>query len=373
MSLTPVIQFFHRIMSSAQANKEYKGPNVQQAGHNSSLYLMAMVVIFFCGSTLYNFVPRALLPEEVFFRMPRKFKAADGGKRLALIDLKTCEIMAERERLKMDYRFYLDDFRDFIELSIGTLSQDQLWYYRTKEGVVDYEGNALYFTDGPESRICNHVEMLGESAKSSFSRDGEYEEDICNDPLAKYRNPFTKKSEFPSFERVTIGEGKSAEQANSDRVRLYTNLLTGGPWPGGSQPHKGQIRCLTADFVSPRGVSKAFFVQVIGKDGNPLSGSTPGVNFLYAQEDGKEYLEGLEKPVFPKKDWFRPQCIWLFQRKPDAILAILAKAAPYVVLFLLFAIFVVPRLPLARLLRRSFTVALLPISLQLLTETTGCL
>ncbi|MBX9692192.1 MAG: hypothetical protein K2Z81_07405 [Cyanobacteria bacterium] len=362
VSLTPLIQFVHRIMATFQATSEYQPQNQQQTtNHNSTLYLMLLVVVIFCGSTAYNFLPRSTSPEQVFFTMPRKFKSADGEKRLALMDLKSSEVMAVRDRVKLDYRFFLDDFRDYIELSFGTVAQDQFWYYRTKNGIVDYQGGTLYTTDGAEDLICSTVERLAGAAKECYQRNGEYDEEIVVGELARYRNPFTRKTAIPTFERITVGEDKSAEEANNDRVRVYTNLLTEGKWPGEVKPQKGMIRCLAADFASPRGVSKAFLVQVVGGDCKPLNGSTLGVKYLYAQEDGKDYNEGFEKPQLPPNGWLRPQCIWIFPYKPHASLLVFAKATPYAVLFILLAIFVVPRIPLARLLRRRLVLLLLPV------------
>ena len=148
-------------------------PSTTSANAAGSLLLVAAVVIgtVFC---LYNFIPRKLTPEQAFLATQHKYVSVDSAKTFNLLDESTCEFAIGESKLKARLKFYLDDWRDAVDLSLGKAGQKQFCIYRADDGLVDEDEAKLYLHGGPEIQIANKLDIVGQYAGLVFTRTKKY-------------------------------------------------------------------------------------------------------------------------------------------------------------------------------------------------------
>lgn len=298
-------------------------------------FLACAVLLFAGGFAAYKGLPRKATQQETFLSQPHKYRSADGSCLFWLVNSSDCEFAAGKDRINMTYRFYLNDWRDAVELAFGTLSQKQYWLYQTIDGVIDDNNNALYASDASESKLADRLELIGQYADMCWLKKNRYPDLPTRTKASfnlEYDNPFTKEKEVPSFQTLTIGDGNSEEDDDKARAKLYSDLSFGGTWKDAPEAHPGQIRCCAVHFLNPRGDTQGFIVQIIGADGKPLRGNRSGTSFFYALENGKQFKTSAisDKPQLPFKgqSGIKPIVVWYFLNKPDANLVFLLKNGP---------------------------------------------
>jgi len=338
-------------------------PSTTSANAAGSLLLMAAVVIgiVFC---LYNFIPRKLTPEQAFLATQHKYVSVDSAKTFNLLDESTCEFGIGENKLKARLKFYLDDWRDAVDLSLGKAGQKQFCIYRADDGLVDEDEAKLYLHGGPEIQIANKLDIVGQYAGLVFTRTKKYPTSgdlIGGAADLHYLNPYSKKKEVPSFHSIVVGKGITVSlDADHARTRFYDELLAGAIPKDTPKAHPGEIRCYAVDFLSPRGNIQAFIVQLIGKDSKPIGSARARMAYLYALEDGKEY-KPIDPPELPFKgeQGMRPIVVWLFMDKLDPNLVLFLSMAPVVIFTILSFVFLVLSFLIPKGLGRAVAVMLL--------------
>ena len=338
-------------------------PSTTSARAAGVLVVMAAAVIgsVFC---LYNFIPRKLTPDEAFRAMQHKYISVDSSKTFNLLDESTCEFAVGENKLKARLKFYLDDWRDAVDLSLGKAGQRQFWMYKTDDGLVDENDSKLYLHGGPEIQIANKLDIVGQYAALVYTRTKKYPASgdlIGGAADLHYLNPFSKKKEVPSFHSIVVGKGITVSlDADHARTKFYDELLAGEIPKDTPKTHPGEIRCYAVDFLSPRGTIQAFIVQLIGKDGKPITSAKARTSYLYALEDGKEY-KAVGPPTLPYngEQGIRPTVVWLLMDKLDSNFVLLLTMAPVVIFTILSFIFLVMSFLIPRGLGRAVAVVLL--------------
>lgn len=338
-------------------------PSTTSANAAGTLLLLAAVVIgiVFC---LYNFMPRKLTPEQAFLATQHKYVSVDSAKTFNLLDESTCEFGIGENKLKARLKFYLDDWRDAVDLSLGKAGQKQFCIYRADDGLVDEDEAKLYLHGGPEIQIANKLDIVGQYAGLVFTRTKKYPTSgdlIGGAADLHYLNPFSKKKEVPSFHSIVVGKGITVSlDADHARTKFYDELLSGAIPNDTPKAHPGEIRCYAVDFLSPRGNIQAFIVQLIGKDSKPIRSARAGMAYLYALEDGKEY-KPIDPPQLPFKgeQGMRPIVVWLFMDKLDPNLVLFLTMAPVVIFTILSFVFLVLSFLIPKGLGRAVAVMLL--------------
>ena len=338
-------------------------PSTTSANAAGSLLLVAAVVIgtVFC---LYNFIPRKLTPEQAFLATQHKYVSVDSAKTFNLLDESTCEFAIGESKLKARLKFYLDDWRDAVDLSLGKAGQKQFCIYRADDGLVDEDEAKLYLHGGPEIQIANKLDIVGQYAGLVFTRTKKYPTSgdlIGGAADLHYLNPYSKKKEVPSFNSIVVGKGITVSlDADHARTKFYDELLAGAIPNDTPKAHPGEIRCYAVDFLSPRGNIQAFIVQLIGKDSKPIRSARARMAYLYALEDGKEY-KPIDPPQLPFKgeQGMRPIVVWLFMDKLDPNLVLFLTMAPVVIFTILSFVFLVLSFLIPRGLGRAVAVMLL--------------
>lgn len=338
-------------------------PSTTSANAAGALLVVAAIFIggFYC---LYNFIPRKLTPEQAYLAIQHKYVSVDSSKTFNLLDESTCEFTVGENKLKARLKFYLDDWRDALDLSLGKAGQKQFLMIKSDDGLVDENEARLYLHGGPEIQIANRLDIVGQYAGLVFTRTKKYP--TSGDLLGgaadlHYLNPYSKKREVPSFHSIVVGKGLTVSlDADHARTKFYDDLL-GGQIPRDTpKAHPGEIRCYAVDFLSPRGNIQAFIVQIIGKDGKPVGSARARTAYLYALEDGKEY-----KPIGPAQlpyngeQGLRPIVVWLLMDKLDSNFVLLLTMAPVVLFTILSFVFLVLSFLIPRGLGRAVAVMLL--------------
>lgn len=320
-------------------------PSTTSAKAAGALVMMAALVIggFYC---LYNFIPRKLTPEQAFLAMQHKYISVDSAKTFNLLDESTCEFTIGENKLKARLRFYLDDWRDAVDLSLGKAGQKQFCMYKTDDGLVDEDDAKLYLHGGPEIQIANKLDIVGQYAGLVFTRTKKYPASgtlIGGAADLQYLNPYSKKKEVPTFHSIVVGKGITVSlDADHARTKFYDELLSGAIPKDTPKAHPGEIRCYAVDFLSPRGTIQAFIVQLIGKDGLPIRSAKGKMAYLYALEDGKEYKPiGAPSLPYNGEQGMRPIVVWLLMDKLDSNFVLFLTMAPVVIFTILSFIFLV--------------------------------
>lgn len=338
-------------------------PSTTSANAAGVLVLIAALVIggMYC---LYNFIPRKLTAAQAFLAVQHKYVSVDSAKTFNLLDESTCEFGIGENKLKARLKFYLDDWRDAVDMSLGKAGQKQFLMYRTDDGLVDENEAKLYLHGGPEIQIANKLDIVGQYAGLVFTRTKKYPTSgdlIGGAADLNYLNPYSKRKEVPTFHSITVGKGITVSlDADHARTKFYDDLLSGGIPSDTPKAHPGEIRCYAVDFLSPRGNIQAFIVQLIGKDGKPIRSARAGMAYLYALEDGKEYKPiGAPQLPFNGEQGLRPIVVWLLMDKLDSNLVLLLTMAPVVIFTILSFVFLVLSFLIPRGLGRAVAVILL--------------
>ncbi len=338
-------------------------PSTTSANAAGALLVVAAIFIggFYC---LYNFIPRKLTPEQAYLAIQHKYVSVDSSKTFNLLDESTCEFTVGENKLKARLKFYLDDWRDALDLSLGKAGQKQFLMIKSDDGLVDENEARLYLHGGPEIQIANKLDIVGQYAGLVFTRTKKYPTsgDLMGGAAdLHYLNPYSKKREVPSFHSIVVGKGLTVSlDADHARTKFYDDLLAGQIPKDTPKAHPGEIRCYAVDFLSPRGNIQAFIVQIIGKDGKPVGSAKARTAYLYALEDGKEY-----KPIGPAQlpyngeQGLRPIVVWLLMDKLDSNFVLLLTMAPVVVFTILSFVFLVLSFLIPRGLGRAVAVMLL--------------
>ncbi|MBA3993211.1 MAG: hypothetical protein C0469_06755 [Cyanobacteria bacterium DS2.3.42] len=343
--------FFVGKRNPDQPVQQLEDPGSSSARAAGVLVLIAALVLGGIYAA-YNLTPRKLTAEQAFLATQHKYVTADSAETFTLVDASSCEFAIGDAKMKTALRFYLDDWRDAVDMALGRAGQKHFWMYKHDDCIVDQDETKFYLHGGPEIQIANKVEILSQYAGVYFQRTRKYPERNDSNGAAdlSYQNPYTKKREVPSFHRIVVGKGISASlDADGARTKFYEELLLGVIPKDTPKAHPGEIRCYVVDFLSPRGTIQGFVVQLIGKDGKPVNGSRPGTSYVFALEDGKEY-KPTQPPQLPFKGnpGLRPVTVWLLMDKLDPTFVLVLTAGPAIVFtalsfFFLIVTFAIPK------------------------------
>jgi hypothetical protein len=336
--------FFVGKRSLDQPVQQLEDPGSSSAKAAGVLVLVAFIVLGGISS-LYKLAPRKLTADQAFLATQHRYISADSAERFTLLDAATCEFAIGDSKMKTSLRFYLDDWRDAVDMALGRAGQKQFLMYKKDDGVVDQDETKFYLHGGPEIQLANKVEILNQYATIQYTRTKKYPEsgDLNGAADLSYQNPYTKKREVPSFHRLLVGKGiRVSLDADEARTKFYIDLLAGGIPKDTPKAHPGEIRCYVVDFLSPRGDIQGFVVQLIGKDGKPVSSAVPRKCFLFALEDGKEY-KPCQPPQLPfnGNGGLRPVTVWLLMDKLDPTFMLVLTAGPAIVFTALAFVFLI--------------------------------
>ncbi len=336
--------FFVGKRSLDQPVQQLEDPGSSSAKAAGVLVLVAFIVLGGISS-LYKLAPRKLTADQAFLATQHRYISADSAERFTLLDAATCEFAIGDSKMKTNLRFYLDDWRDAVDMALGRAGQKQFLMYKKDDGVVDQDETKFYLHGGPEIQLANKVEILNQYATIQYTRTKKYPEsgDLNGAADLSYQNPYTKKREVPSFHRVLVGKGIAVSlEADEARTKFYGDLLAGGMPKDTPKAHPGEIRCYVVDFLSPRGDIQGFIVQLIGKDGKPVSSAVPRKCYLFALEDGKEYKPS-QPPQLPfnGNGGMRPVTVWLLMDKLDPTFMLVLTAGPAIVFTALAFVFLI--------------------------------
>lgn len=301
-----------------------------------------IVVVVFLA---WQFWPRSVTADQAYGRVSHVYKSADGQVQFRLTGTDSCELQVQDRRMSTNCRFYLNDWREAVELSLGYPFQNQYWLYETRDGIADDAKNSFYGAYSPESELTEKMEVIGKYAAACYEKNGRYPDSattiVVEDVNLKYKNPFTKDPEVPSFRSITIGSGEDADADadNRKRRKFFKRIFEGGSWEDAPEAHPGQIRCCSVTFKNKDGDSQGFVAQIIGHNSKPMRGFSSGTSYVYALENGKEHKGSSsesESPQFPFTGKSgQPDVVWFFIDKPDAdLVSVLKHGATYAFGFL---------------------------------------
>ncbi|MBX9691452.1 MAG: tetratricopeptide repeat protein [Cyanobacteria bacterium] len=373
-SLFGVFKSKKKSESVNESDQEMEVAN-QRSTQIAAVTLIAIAVILLIGAGAYRLLPWGSSAAEVVKTLDSKFQSADKMKTFWLIDDTSCDIAVGPTQLRAECRLFLNDWRDMVDLCIGPLFYKHCWFYKTDDGIVDYEGDTLYLSDGSVTKIVEQVDKISRYATMYYLKKRRYPSKINlgeDPPDLTYENPFTAEDDLPTFQKVIIGKGEGEAEAKRSRKQFFENLRLGRFWANAPEPHPGQIRCAAISFYNPTGNSKAFVVQILGKNNKPLSGSTIGSNYFFALEDGTEVQ--LTSPKCPEPGLviefaqgrrlrLFPVAVWFFQQKPDDGMKTAVKVYPLVIFSVLSGVFIMFLFTVRRGLGRIVIFMLLMITL----------
>lgn len=355
-----IAQFFVGKRDPDQPVQELVDPSTTSAKAAGALVLIVGVVVGLTYAAYH--MPRKLSPADAYRAIQHKYVSTDSTKSLILTDPASCEFAVGEKKMPAKLRFYLDDWRDAMDMSLGRVGEKQIWMVGTGDGIVDEDQIKLYVNGGPELQLANRIDFVNQYATMQFQKEKKYPERANLNPAIDlhYLNPYTKKKELPSFFKVAVGKDLASHEADQARTRFYDALLSGQVAPDTPKAHAGEIRCYAVDFLSPRGTIEGFIVQLIGKDAKPLSGVRPRSSYLFALEDGKEYkpAEAAELP-FKGEPGLRPAVVWLLMDKLDQTFVFILMSAPVIIFTILTFFFLILSFVIPRGLGRAVSVVLL--------------
>lgn len=282
----------------------------------------APIIVFFLA---WHIWPRGETVDHAFGRLAHVYKSTDGQVQFRLADTSSCELRVGDKRNSTKCRFYLNDWRDAVELAATYPFQNQYWLYETAYGIADDTDNALYGAYSPESDLTKNIEEIAKYAAACYKQTGHYPDSATavkvEDVDLDYKNPFTKDPEVPTFQSITVGSGEDEAADNKKRRKFFNRMLEGRSWKDAPEPKPGQIRCCAVTFKNKAGDSFGFVAQLIGLDSQPMRGFSSGTRYVYALENGKEYdgFSDIEAPKFPfTKSSGQPDVVWFFTERPSS-------------------------------------------------------
>ena len=353
-------QFFVGKRNPDQPVQELVDPSTTSAKAAAALLVMVGAVVGLTYAAYH--MPRKLTPVDAYRAIQHKYVSTDSTKTFLLTGPTTCEFTVGEKKMPAKLRFYLDDWRDAADMSLGRVGEKQIWMVGTGDGIVDEDQVKLYVNGGPEHQLANRIDFINQYATMQFQRAKSYPAQANLNPAIDlhYLNPYTKKKEAPSFFKVVIGKDLASHEADQARTKFYDALLSGQVAPSTPKAHAGEIRCYAVDFLSPRGTIEGFVAQLIGKDAKPLSGVRPHSCYLFALEDGKEYkpAEAGELP-FKGEPGLRPAVVWLLMDKLDQTFVFILMSAPVIIFTILTFVFLIMSFVIPRGLGRAVSVLLL--------------
>ncbi len=335
------------VNESVEELADAKAKSTQMA----AIALITIAVLLLIGSSAYRLLPWSVSAAETVKTLDRKYESADKMKTFWLIDDVSCDLAVGPTTVRSECRLFLNDWRDMVDLCVGPVFYKHCWYYKTDDGIVDQDGNTLYVADGPVTRVVEQVDKISRYATSYYLKKHRYpsKAHLGDDPPdMSFDNPFTGERDEPTFQKIIIGKGEARTEAERSRKKFFDDLSQGHFWPNGPEPHPGQIRCCALSIYSAAGNSKAFVIQILGKDSKPISGSTPGAHYFHALEDGTDV--DLSNPKCPepgivlefgphRRLRMMPVAVWLFLQKPDDGLRTATKIYPLVIFSILSVVF----------------------------------
>lgn len=358
-----IAQFFVGKRDPDQPVQELVDPSTTSAKAAAAMVVMVSIVVGLAYVAYH--MPRKLSPADAYRAIQHKYVSTDSTKSLVLTDPTSCEFAVGEKKMPAKLRFYLDDWRDAVDMSLGRVGEKQIWLVRTGDGIVDEDQIKLYVNGGAELQLASRIDFLNQYATMQFQKVKSYPARGNLNPAIdlRYLNPYTKKREMPLFFKVVIGKGLASHEADQARTKFYDALLSGQVAPETPKANPGEIRCYAVDFLSPRGTIEGFVVQLIGKDGKPLSGVRPHSSYLFALEDGKEY-KPTEAGVLPfnGEPGLRPAVVWLLMDKLDETFVLILSSAPVIIFTIMTFVFLILSFVVPRGLGRAVSVLLLVLS-----------
>lgn len=331
-------QFFERLQSMFSAGDVPVQKVEDTADKTRKIFIqlgiiVAVIVVYLLA---YNVMPRKA-QAEAFGSMPHDYHSAEKDRSFVISDPATCEVAIGPDTLKTQLRFFLNDWRDVIDVIIATPFQKQFWLFKTEGGVKDSTGSELYQARGPQAELCDRAVRISEAAQQYYAKNKAYPTTVEQLPAdIKYDNPYTHKKDKVVLRQYTEGNKKSGEDMDRQRLKMYEELVFSKSSIE-TKAEPGSLVCWNVKLISAIQNINVFIIKPYGIDGNGIAGGHPGTRFMIALEDGKPKDLLSSKPLF---DWvgkggFRPVTVLLFSTGLNDNLAFLLRHSAKIIFTIL--------------------------------------
>ena len=272
---------------------------------------------------VYNLMPRKT---QAYDLLPREFQSAEHEKSFKIVDASTGIYAIGPDTVRTPVKFFMNDWRDVVDVVLTSPFQKQVWLLKTEHGVKDLTSNfELFEQRSPESVLAGETTRLAERVTAYFNKNHAYP--ATAEALGKYLNPFTEKEELPQLHQVTEGNTKSGDDVDTKKLELYKDLVFAKSKIEPKAASAGTINCWNVKFVSAHQNLNVFVIKPYGKDGKAIYGGHPEAQFLIALETGQPKELISSKPLFEwiGKSGIRPVTTVLFAAPIDPILLFALK------------------------------------------------
>ncbi len=264
---------------------------------------------------VYNLMPRKT---QVYDLLPREFRSAEHEKSFKIVDPSTAVYAIGPETVRTPVKFFMNDWRDVVDVVLTSPFQKQVWLLKTDHGVKDLTSNfELFEQRSPESVLAAETTRIAERVTAYFNKNHDYP--ATAEALGKYLNPFTEKEELPQLHQVTEGNTKSGDDVDTKKLELYKDLVFAKSKIEPKAATAGTIDCWNVKLVSAHQNLNVFVIKPYGKDGKAIYGGHPEAQFLIALETGQPKELISSKPLFEwiGKSGIRPVTTVLFAEQID--------------------------------------------------------
>jgi hypothetical protein len=271
---------------------------------------------------VYNVMPRKT---QAYDSLPREFQSAEHEKSFKIVDASTAVYAIGPDTVRAPIKFFMNDWRDFVDVVLASPFQKQVWLLKTDQGIKDLTSNfELFEQRSPESVLAGETTREAERVTAYFDRNHSYP--ATAEAIGKYLNPFTEKEELPQLHQITEGNTKSGDDVDQKKLELYKDLVFAKAKIE-SKAAPGTISCWNVKFVSAHQNLNVFVIKPYGKEGKAIYGGHPEAQFLIALENGKPKELISSKPLFEwiGKSGIRPVTTVLFAAPIDPILLFALK------------------------------------------------
>lgn len=336
-----VLEKFLALLGSLQRRLQTQsgaaGDDKSKFQRQSGMLLPAVFVLFVIATVCvagWYFFGRST--SASLMKVGEKYQSFDHDKLFCLVSEQECEFNAGPKGLRTPYKVFSGQPRDFVDVTVGMLTEKQYWMIRTPRGLFDPDGTILYRVGSGDLKLAKVIDITLNEASAYYRTQSKYPAKFSKEQTSAltYDNPFSRKKEAVKLQHLEVGDKASTDDPEFFRDHLYNLLRQGQGWQGRPKLHPGCVYCCSIAFHSKKGKSNLFVVQAADKQSNPYTGSLSKQCYFAALEDGQVHADEVPTLPFEKQKSVRAPVTWVLLGSDFQFLEILEHGPIYIAILM---------------------------------------
>ncbi len=259
----------------------YEKIDTGKAPYVSMIFLgvlgILFVVIFalkLCYSTEHN---------ELLSSSQPRFSAADDRIKIQFVTPRIAEVtIDDKRKLKLPFSCYGYNAIEIADLLMLLPTENEYWLKRTPDGLIDRAGTEFFSETHTDREILALMASLQVSADSYYKRNKLYPDSLKQLGDFTYRNPYTKRMDYPLMQSVDIPGRLSPD-------KYLQTLKRGALWEDEPILYPGCVNICHLSRKTNSSVPESLVIQGCNKQGR-----------FFHKSDGSPYVVVCERGL-PEK------------------------------------------------------------------------